>query len=295
MILIDLNQVVISNLMVQMNNYQETMDENLVRHMILNSIRSVKKRFSDEYGNVILCCDNKNFWRKDVFPHYIAGRKKTRESSGFDWNLIFNTITQMKNDLREVFPYKIIEVHRAEADDIIGVLVKHYSKYEKTIIISSDKDFKQLQRYPNVKQYSPILKKFLTTDNPYKYIREHIIRGDRGDGVPNFLSPDDVFVSEQRQKPLVKKKLSDWLDINRNPEDFCDANMLRNYRRNETLVDLSFVPEEMESEILDEYNKQPIGDMSKVFDYFIKNRMILLMEEIHDFKEKKYEVNSRNF
>ena len=296
MILIDLNQVVIANLMVQMNNYREELDENLVRHMILNSIRSIKKRFSDEYGNVILCCDNKNFWRKDSYPYYKASRKKTRESSNIDWNIIFNTISEMKSDLREVFPYKMIEVDRAEADDIIGVLVKEYSKYEKTIIISSDKDFKQLQRYPNVKQYSPILKKFLTTDNAYKYIREHIIRGDRGDGVPNFLSPDDVFVTEgARQKPLSKKRLSEWLDTSREPEEFCDANMLEKYRRNEKLVDLTFIPDYIQEQVLLEYNKEPIGDMKKVFDYFIKNKMILLMEEIQDFREKKYEVNSRSF
>ena len=138
MILVDLNQVVISNLMTQINNYKETVDDNLIRHMILNSILSIKKKFSSEYGNIVLCCDNKNFWRKDLYPHYKASRKKTREESGHDWNLIFNTISDVKRDLRENFPYKILEVEKAEADDIIGVLVAEYSKYGKTLIISSD-------------------------------------------------------------------------------------------------------------------------------------------------------------
>lgn len=294
MILIDLNQVVISNLMVQINKLSkhEELEEGLIKHMILNSILSIKKRFGGDYGNIVICCDNKNFWRKDVFPYYKGNRKKVREDSGYDWNLIFNTITQTKTDLREYFPYKIIEVERTEADDIIGTLVKQFSTKEKMLIVSSDKDFKQLQRYPNVTQYSPILKKFLTTDNPYKYIREHIIRGDRGDGIPNVLSDDDVFVNEKRQKPLSKKKLEDWLDTNRSPEDFCDANMLEKYRRNEQLVDLTFVPTGIQEEILDQFSQDPEGNMTKVFNYFIENKMVLMMDEISNFKEDKYETFS---
>lgn len=290
MILVDLNQVVISNLMVQINNYKQEAEEGLVKHMILNSILSIKKKFGNDYGNIVLCCDNKNFWRKDIFPYYKGNRKKIRENSGYDWSMIFNTITQTKKDLREIFPYKIIEVDRTEADDIIGTLVKNFSKYEKTLIVSSDKDFKQLQKYPNVTQYSPILKKFLVTKEPNKYIREHIIRGDSGDGVPNFLSDDDVFVTDKRQKPLSRKKLIEWLDIDRNPEDFCDSNMLEKYKRNEQLVDLSFVPEKIQDKILEEFGKEPEGDMNKVFNYFIENKMVLMMDEISNFKEAKYET-----
>ena len=290
MILVDLNQVVISNLMVQINNYKQEAEEGLVKHMILNSILSIKKKFGSDYGNIVLCCDNKNFWRKDIFPYYKGNRKKIRENSGYDWSMIFNTIMQTKKDLREIFPYKIIEVDRTEADDIIGTLVKNFSKYEKTLIVSSDKDFKQLQKYPNVTQYSPILKKFLVTKEPNKYIREHIIRGDSGDGVPNFLSDDDVFVTDKRQKPLSRKKLIEWLDIDRNPEDFCDSNMLKKYKRNEQLVDLSFVPQEIQDKILEEFGKEPEGDMNKVFNYFIENKMVLMMDEISNFKEAKYET-----
>lgn len=291
MILIDLNQVVISNLMVSINGKHKDVERGLVQHMILNSILSIKKRFGNEYGNIVLCCDNKNFWRKDFFPQYKGQRKKIRENSGYDWSMIFNTISKTKSDLRKYFPYKIIEVDRTEADDIIGTLVKNFSKYEKTIIISSDKDFKQLQKYPNVKQYSPILKKFLVTESPNEYIREHIIRGDSGDGVPNFLSDDDVFVTEnKRQKPLSRKKLTEWLDLSRDPEDFCDSNMLEKYKRNERLVDLSFIPEEIQDKILQEFSQEPVGDMTKVFNYFIENKMVLMIDELTNFKERKYET-----
>ncbi len=288
MILIDLSQVIISNLMTQVGPKTDEIDEGLIRHMILNSILRVKKKHAAEYGNIVICCDNKNYWRKDVYPYYKFSRKKERESSGIDWSLIFNTMNEMKSDLREIFPYKIIETERAEADDIIATLTQTYAPFEKILIMSSDKDFKQLQKYPNVSQYSPIQKKFLVEKNPQKYLREHIIRGDKSDGVPNFLSDDEVFVENRRQKPITKKNITEWLDLSRNPEDFCDANMLKRWKRNESLVDLTKVPDEIRSNILEQFENDPKGDMKKVFDYFIKNRMMLLMEEIDAFKEQKY-------
>ena len=288
MILIDLSQVIISNLMTQVGPNTDDIDDGLIRHMILNSILNVKKKFSDEYGNVVICCDNKNYWRKDIFPYYKFSRKRERESSGIDWNLIFNTMNDVKRDLRTTFPYKIIEEDRAEADDIIAVITEEFSPHERMLILSSDKDFKQLQKYPNVSQYSPIMKKYLTENDPYKYLREHIIRGDKSDGIPNFLSDDEVFVENRRQKPVKKKQLLEWLDMSRDPEDFCDANMLKRWKRNESLVDLTKVPFSMKENILMKFEKEPEGNMKKVFNYFITNRMMVLMEEIDGFKEKKY-------
>jgi len=294
MILIDLSQVIISNLMTQVGSRTSEIDENLVRHMILTSLLNIKKKFSNEYGNVVICCDNHNYWRKDIFPYYKYSRKKERESSGIDWSLIFNTMNAMKSDLKEVFPYKIVEVERAEADDCIAVLIQEYAVREKCIIISSDKDFKQLQKYPNVAQYSPIQKKFLKEPHPYKYLREHIIRGDKSDGIPNFLSDDEVFVENRRQKAITKKSLVDWMDMSRDPEDFCDANMIARYKRNEKLVDLTYVPNNIRDAIIEQFENDPKGDMRKVFDYFIKNRMMMLMEEIDGFKEPKYKSYAKD-
>ena len=288
MILIDLSQVIISNLMTQVGPRTTEIDEMLVRHMILTSILNIKKKFSAEYGNIVICCDNKNYWRKDLYPYYKYSRKKERERSAIDWSLIFNTMNDVKRELKEVFPYKIIEQNRAEADDIIAVLTQTFAPHEKMLIMSSDKDFKQLQKYPNVAQYSPMQKKYLQEDNPVKYLREHIIRGDKSDGIPNFLSDDEVFVENRRQKPITKKLLLGWMDMSRTPEDFCDANMLERWKRNEALVDLTNVPEDIRKEILDKFEPAPAGDMKKVFNYFINNRMMMLMEEIDAFKEKDY-------
>ena len=284
MILVDLNQIMISNLMRQigyMGNGDNGINENLVRHMVLNSLRKYRSQFKNKYGEMILCCDNKNYWRKQKFPYYKASRKKTREESDLDWNSIFESLNRIKDELSETFPYKTLEVESTEADDIIAILVKHNSQENPILILSSDKDFVQLQKYPNVAQYSPIQKKYIRNDNPQQFIKELIMRGDRSDGVPNFLSKDDTFMNGGRQRPLIKRRINEWLGMK--PEEFCTEEMLRNYKRNEELIDLDFVPESIEQQILEEYDKPINGDRSKLMPYFIDKQLKNLMENIGDF------------
>jgi hypothetical protein len=288
MILIDLNQVMISNLMMQVNsNAANAIDENMVRHMVLNSIRMYNVKFKEEYGDIVICCDDKKYWRRDFFPYYKAGRKKDREASPFDWNLIFETLNKVRDEIKETFPYKVIQVEKTEADDVIatlchkfGVTLKNEST-EKILILSSDKDFMQLQKFVNVHQYSPMGKKFLRCSDPDKFLKEHICKGDRSDGIPNFLSSDDTFVTEARQKPVTEKKLNTWLD--QEPEEFCNETMLRNYKRNELLIDLSKIPAEYQEKILNAYETAPNNGRDKLFNYFIQHRMKLLMEHIREF------------
>lgn len=288
MILVDLNQVMISNLMMQINsNASNQIDENLIRHMVLNSLRMYNVKFKDEYGEMVICSDDKKYWRRDLFPYYKAGRKKDREASPFDWNMIFETLNKVRDEIRENFPYRVIQVEKTEADDIIGTLCHEYgvelknADTEKILILSSDKDFQQLQKFVNVEQFSPMAKKFIRNTEPDKFLKEHIIKGDRSDGIPNFLSGDDCFVTESRQKPVTEKKLNTWMD--QEPEDFCDENMLRNYRRNEMLIDLSKIPEEYKQKILDTYKNAKQNGREKIFDYLIKHRMKMLMEHIQEF------------
>ena len=287
MILIDLNQVMISNLMMQPGT-AKGIDENVVRHMVLNSIRMYNVKFKEAYGDIIICCDDKNYWRKDLFPYYKAGRKKDRESSPFDWNLIFTTLNKVRDEIQEYFPYKVLRVERAEADDIIGTICHNYgvellnnSSTEKILIVSSDKDFMQLQKFRNVEQFSPMAKKFLRTSNAEEFLKMHIIRGDRGDGVPNILSSDDTFVTESRQKPVTEKKLNTWM--NEEPTIFCDTMMLKNYKRNESLIDLSKIPIEYQQNIMNEYQNAPKNGRGKILNYFIKNRMKQLTEHLQEF------------
>ncbi len=283
MIIVDLSQVMISNLMVQLGNHTNTeLEEDLLRHMILNSIRSYNQKFKNEYGEMIIACDAGNNWRRQIFPYYKANRRKNREKSELNWTQIFDTLGKVREELKEYFPYRVIQIDGAEADDVIGTLVDKFGNTsEKILIMSGDKDFVQLQRYMNVKQYDPVQKKWRTTNDPDRFMKEHIIRGDVGDGVPNFLSADNTFVVGARQKPISQKKLDEWL--NQDPRDFCDENMLRGYLRNQQLVDLNFIPENLRDQVLAEYEAQAGKGRSKLFNYFIEKRLKNLLESINEF------------
>lgn len=283
MIIMDLSQVMISNLMVQLGNHTNAeLEEDLLRHMILNSIRSYNAKFRGEYGELIIACDATNNWRREVFPYYKANRKKAREKSEINWTQVFDTLNRVRDELKENFPYRVIHVDGAEADDIIGSLAHKFGNTsEKILILSGDKDFVQLQAYMNVKQYDPVQKKWRTSNDPSRFIKEHIMRGDTGDGVPNFLSADNTFVIGSRQKPLAAKKMDVW--VNQDPREFCDENMLRGYLRNQQLVDLNFIPDHIRDNVMVQYEAQSGKGREKLFNYFIEKRLKNLMESLSDF------------
>ena len=286
MILVDMNQVTISNLMVQINQSKtKSVDEDLVRHMVLNSLRMYRTKFGDKFGELVLTYDSRRYWRRDYFPNYKANRKKSRESSRLERNSIFQSLNAIRDEIRETFPYKVVEVEGAEADDCIAAIVQHISvtpnEFEQILILSGDKDFIQLHKHNFVKQYSPVLKKFINNIDPSIYIREHVLRGDTSDGVPNFLSPDNTFVDGLRQKPMSTKKIADWIESK--PEDVFTEEMMRNYQRNKTLIDLECIPKELVGRILEAYREPPQGDRSKLLNYFIQKRLKNLMADIGDF------------
>ena len=285
MLLVDFNQVVISNFMAQVGNHTNIpLDESLLRHMILNTIRLNRNKFADKYGEMVICCDSKKYWRRDVFPYYKASRKKDREASGVDWNTMFNTLSTVRQELIDTFPYKTLIVEGAEADDIIGTLVHKYNQYEKDILIlSSDKDFMQLQIYNNVKQYSPVHKKFIRTADAELYLKEHIIKGDRGDGIPNVASPDSVFVTGGRQRPMRKKLIEQIANTNVLTAGDVSEEIKRNFARNKQLVDLSETPEELQDEIVSAYTNYDMKDRSGLFNYFVNNKLKNLMENLSEF------------
>lgn len=284
MLIIDFSQVMLSNIMVQIGNHTNAqLDENMVRHMVLNSIRMYKTKFGPEYGEVIIACDATNYWRRTLFPYYKANRKKSQAASELDWKAIFECLNKIRDELLTVFPYRVIRVDTAEADDIIGTLAKEFGNTsEKILIISGDKDFQQLQTYMNVKQYNPVLKKFITCNDPSKFLKEHIIKGDSGDGIPNFLSDDNCLVVGTRQKPVTQKKLDEYLK--KNPEEFCQTlTQLRNYKRNQQLIDLSKIPETVMESIMVEYNAQANKKAPELMNYFIQHKLKNLMEHINEY------------
>ena len=287
-----MNQIAVANVMMHLHmTKNDKPDEKMVRHMILNSLRMYRTRFIAEYNELVLCYDSKHYWRRDVFPLYKYSRKKGRESSANDWDAIFEVLNAIKSELKEFFPYKHLEVYGAEADDIIGVLCGELEfDNGKTLIISGDKDFIQLQKYKNVTQYSPITKKFVNGEDPIRYLQEHILKGDTSDGIPNVLSPDHTFEQGLRQRPLGKKKIESWLD-NEHPElgnmpiedVLPNDEVIRNFQRNLKLIDLSKSPADLFIDILKEYQNAPEGDRTKLLNYFIQKRLNNLTESIGDF------------
>lgn len=284
MIIVDLNQVMISNFMSQIGNHTDTkIDEGLFRHMVLNSIRSFKTKFSG-YGQLIIACDDKKTWRRDFFPHYKANRKKTRDNSELDWSSIFNILNKIKLELKEFFPYPVVQVENAEADDVIASIVDYFNNIEdKILILSGDKDFRQLQRYPNVEQFDPVNKKFIKDSNPGLYLKELIIKGDRGDGVPNVLSPDDTFVNNIRQKAISSKKLKQWLDTEVEELLVVEHELKINWERNQKLIDLNFIPDDLREKVILEYTSQLSKGRDKIFSYMINNKCKYLLEHINEF------------
>ena len=283
MILVDLNQVLLAGLMAQIANQKGKLDEHLIRHMILNIIRTHVKNFKNEYGDVILCCDNRKYWRKEYFPFYKAGRKKTREKSDLDWHLIFDMLAKFKQELRENFPYKVIDVEGAEADDIIGTLVPRHAPHEKILILSSDGDFLQLQQYgSNVKQYNPSQKKYVKSADPLLELKEKIIRGDKGDGIPNIFSPSDCFVRDLRQKPITKGMLDKILNEDlTHPNWTSDA--VAGFSRNKVLIDLTQIPSEIKEQIINTFEETVPAKRNKLLNYFIEHKLKNLMEVIEEF------------
>jgi len=290
MILIDFTQIAIGSLMVAINRGGEEVDDTLVRHLVLNNLRYYRSRFTEKYGELVICCDSKHYWRRDYFPNYKANRKKDRASSGYDWDFIFTTLNGVRDEIKEHFPYKVLEVYGAEADDIIAILIKQVQDDPDDIIISSDKDFIQLHGF-HVKQYSPVSKKFVNDTVPHEYLREHIIKGDRSDGVPNVLSPDDTFVAEKRQKPMRKTMLMTLTEAMEKwePKDLfqlakCNRDTwMHNWQRNETLIDLDKIPNDIRDEILREFKDAQTGDRSKLFNYFVEKKLNNLIQSIGDF------------
>ena len=293
-ILVYLSQIMISNLMMHISmgsvqsaflkgvEHDVSLEQGLVRHMVLNSLRAYRMKFKEQYGELVLCCDAGDYWRKKEFEHYKAGRKKSHMSDSIDWDVLWGCINTIREELKEFFPYKMITIPHAEADDVIASLVKKMAIHEPILILSGDKDFVQLQKYKgNIKQYSPVLKKFISDSNPEKFLHELIMKGDRSDGVPNFLSAGDTFVTGARQKQVSKKNLRQWLD--QAPKDFCDEKMMIGYKRNQLLIDLDCVPADIRKKVYEEFDKEPIGGRHKLMNYFIKKGLKNLMENITDF------------
>ena len=296
MIVVDYNQTAIGNFMAEVRGRPDV-DVNLplLRHMIVNTIRSYKRKYGEEFGDIVIACDNRYYWRKKEFPYYKASRRTQRQASSLDWGEIFDALNIVRDELSEVFPYPVIDVEGAEADDVIGTLAEYSQSLgepgvlfedditpDPFLIISGDHDFQQLQKYPNVKQYAPAQKKWVKIKEPAQHVlMEHIITGDKGDGIPNMFSDDDVFVKGERQRPIRKNLLAKWKTMK--PEDFVNGDGAHGRNRNSLLVDLSKTPQDIKENIIHSYESQTNKDKSALLEYFNKHRMRQMIDVIDEF------------
>jgi hypothetical protein len=289
MILIDYSQVCVAAILAFAGDLKKgdtNEKKNLIRHVALTSIKAYKKKYGKEFGEIVICCDGRNYWRKDVFANYKGLRKKAREESDLDWGIIFDTLSEIREDIRTYFPYKVVHVNKCEADDVIAVLTEstqEFGKHEPVMIVSSDKDFKQLHAYDNVKQFSPMLKKLITVNKKElkAWLTEHIVKGDAGDGIPNILSDDNVFMDGVRQKSIRAERLQEFIDKG---IDACrNDTERRNWQRNIQLVDFSYIPEDIKATVMEAFEVEPTGDKNAVMNYLIKNKCRLLLNEVEEF------------
>lgn len=279
MILLDFSGVCMGTMLSQ--NKNQKLDEGLIRHMILNTLRMYNMKFKAKYGKLIVVCDGGS-WRRDVYPEYKASRRKNREegTSGHDWTEVFRIMNLVREEIIEFMPYPVLQFDNVEADDIIATLVEatqEFGQHDDVMIVSADKDFIQLQKYDNVKQFSPMTKKLVADKNPSVYLFEHILKGDSSDGVPNVLSADDVFTSGGRQTPLTAKKIAEWALAKNTLAETMPGEVYRNFVRNRQLIDLSYIPERITKMILDGYNASPVKGNAKVLNYLISKRCNLLI------------------
>ena len=301
MIILDFQQIMLSNLHAQVGMHtvdNQEVDPEFLRHMILNTVRSIRTKYKKDYGEIVIACENRS-WRRDVYPYYKANRAKARDESKLNWTKIFEMFAQVRDDIKEYFPYRVIHVPQAEADDIIGTLVANHGDDmpmaigEQILIVSGDHDFSQLHKYNNVKQYDTVFKKWVQPKNKAKqvisateFLLEHIITGDTGDGVPNILSDDDTLVAaDKRQPPMTKKRMAEFkerfagIEFVSNPTEPVDIK----FNRNKQLIDLRCTPDNIRNAIIVEFDSQAGKDRKHLFNYFATHKLKMLMDSIGDF------------
>lgn len=296
MILVDYTQVAIAATFAFQSDMKKGQDtgkmRDIIRHVLLNSLLSYKRQYTKTYGEMVLAGEGTSNWRRDTFPFYKANRKKGREESDTDWASIIDIIGEIREELREVFPWKFVNHERAEGDDVIAVLVHYlqenelkssgwYDEPQEILIVSSDGDFRQLHKFKNVKQFNPIMKKWVAKPEE-DFLIEKIIRGDAGDGVPSVLCPDDFFVNEEsgRASPVTKKVIERFkTGLGLSEEE------KRRFERNRLMIDLSMTPADVRDGILANYKAADATcDLQKIMNHLIQKRCRNLLNDVQAFK-----------
>lgn len=283
MMIVDFSQLFMCCLFGSVKN--SGVNEDVITHSFFSRLFEYKQLFP-EYGKVVVAFDGKKLWRKDVFPNYKANRAEARAKQDIDWSAVFSVLNTMKNDIKTKLPVCSVEVDEAEADDVVAVMSSSFHMKENIMIISSDKDFIQLQCLDGVKQYSPTSNSLVYSDDPSRDIKIKLLKGDSNDGVPNIFSDDDALVKKQRQKPIYESKIDDYyLTI----EEGKDESIVKNFKRNKTLIDFKCIPKHVKIKILEGY-LSAMEDLSssaqnRSTEQYLKSKNLFLLMPFSDILE----------
>lgn len=289
--LIDFSQLVVSTFLTTYKPGDE-MSLDLVRHMVINSLRYNVLSNKKKYPNIIICIDNANggYWRRKLAYYYKKHRTEQREESGYDWETIYLYINTVVQEIKENLPYKVISIPGVEADDIIAVMVKEISQSQPGVpilITSSDGDFTQLHKFKNVTQWSPIQKKWVKTKtgSPRHDLLTKIVKGDGKDTISNVYSPSDFIITKQegqRQKSISSKFMEQVFAAD-DPKALFTGDALTRYNENEVLLDFDFIPADISESILNEFRTVQVAPRRMIYPFFVKNRMVQLLDKITEF------------
>lgn len=299
-ILIDYSQLAISCATVFPDDMQKGKPtdkmQDIIRHVTLKSIITYNRDYKKRFGELILCCDSSPSWRREVFPYYKAHRAKNREESPIDWDTVRKFIDELKHDIETVFHYPIVAAPNAEGDDCIGAICKYLQTEQShdtsdnpldalsgetpdILIVSSDHDFKQCHKYKKVKQWSPMQKKWVKVDEP-DFLVDKIIGGDKGDGIPSVLMPDDFLVNGTgRATPVTASVRAKYKQYDTLTED-----EKKRYDRNRLLIDFDAMPDRIYDGVVKSYNQERRKrNRSDIFNYLVKHRCRELIDRLEDF------------
>lgn len=289
-LLVDLSQLASATMMHTFKE-GEKISVSMMRHLVLSTIKhNVLKFRKDGYEEVIICVDNAlpTYWRREFAYYYKKNRAKNREESTWDWEGYFEGIRTVVDEFKKNMPYIIMDISKAEADDCIAVLTKKLSlEGRKVMIISSDGDFTQLHKFPNVSQYSPMMKKLVKskTGSPALDLMTKIVKGDRKDCVASIKVRSDFYytmVIGERTPPTKTKFVEDCLDA----EDISKLLSETEYKRfleNRVLIDFEYIRDDIKSAILDLYNNYKVPGKNKIYPYFVKSGLSKLLKDVGQF------------
>lgn len=188
--------------------------KSMIYHMILNSLRFAKKSYKAD--EVIILLDGFGSWRKDVYPEYKGNRDKSE--SDINWVEVYEALNELTEVMQNDFPFKVIGKRKTEADDSIAILAKELHTTHNIMILSEDKDFFQLLKYSNVKQYRPIKKEYvkLTVEEAERYALLHRCLGDAVDNIPNIKSRtafSPIFLSYLKENEIYTESVPEFLAL----------------------------------------------------------------------------------